>query len=183
MKNLHTIYLGGGCFWCTEAIFKSLKGVASVEPGYMGGNTSNPTYEDVCSGKTGHAESVKIKYDEEEISTSDILEIFFDTHDPTTLNKQGNDVGTQYRSVIFYTEENQKFEAELCVQKLNKSFFSSGQKVVTELVPASEFYLAEESHREYYLKHTQAPYCQLVISPKLEKLQKNFISKLKNNER
>lgn len=179
MTNLHTIYLGGGCFWCTEAIFRSIKGVESVEPGYMGGNNSHPTYEEVCSGKTGHVEVIKIKYDEEEVSSADILEIFFDTHDPTTLNRQGNDVGTQYRSVVFYTEEIQKFEAELLIQKLNKNFTSLNKKVVTELVPASDFYLAEESHREYYLKNTQAPYCQLIISPKLEKLQKHFSEKIR----
>ena len=178
MINLNTIYLGGGCFWCTEAIFRSLKGVSSVESGYMGGNIPNPTYEKVSSGTTGHAEVVKIKYNEEEISTPDILEIFFDLHDPTTLNRQGNDVGTQYRSVIFYTEEIQKFEAELIIKKLNKLFESSGKKVVTELVPASEFYPAEEYHKEYYKNNSSAPYCQLVISPKLEKLQKQFRDKL-----
>ncbi len=178
MKNLHTIYLGGGCFWCTEAIFRSIKGVASVESGYMGGNNSHPTYEEVCSGTTGHVEVVKVKYDEEEISAADILEIFFDLHDPTTLNRQGDDVGTQYRSVVFYTEEIQKFEVELLIKKLNRSLETSGKKVVTELVPASEFYPAEEYHKEYYKNNSSAPYCQLVISPKLEKLQKQFGDKL-----
>lgn len=178
MANLTTIYLGGGCFWCIEAIFRSLKGVVSVESGYMGGQAVNPTYEGVCSGTTGHAEVIKIKYDEKEISTSDILEIFFDVHDPTSLNKQGNDVGTQYRSVIFYTEETQKFEAELLIKKLNKLFESDKKEVITELVPASDFYPAEEYHKEYYLKNSQAPYCQLIISPKLEKLQKDFPDKV-----
>ncbi|MEI6480315.1 MAG: peptide-methionine (S)-S-oxide reductase MsrA [bacterium] len=178
MINLTTVYLGGGCFWCTEAIFRSLKGVSSVESGYMGGNIPNPTYEKVSSGTTGHAEVVKIKYNEEEISTPDILEIFFDVHDPATLNRQGSDVGTQYRSVIFYTEEIQKFEAELIIKKLNKLFESSDKKVVTELVPVSEFYPAEEYHKEYYKNNSSAPYCQLVISPKLEKLQKQFGDKL-----
>lgn len=182
MENtLQTVYLGGGCFWCTEAIFKSLEGVVSVIPGYMGGTKQNPSYQEVCGGMTGHAEVVRAEYDESKISTADLLEIFFDLHDPTSLNRQGNDVGTQYRSVIFYTSDRQKEEAEFQIQKLSKSLLLSDKKIVTEVSKASEFYPAEEYHRGYYLKNTQAPYCQLIISPKLEKLQKKFGDKLDSN--
>lgn len=178
MENtLKTIYLGGGCFWCTEAIFRSLKGVTEVVPGYMGGTKPNPSYEDVCAGTTGHAEVVKVVYTNKQISTADVLEIFFDLHDSTTLNRQGNDVGTQYRSVVFYTEEIQRDEALKKISELKQN----GVNSVTEVVSASEFYPAEEYHREYYFKNTKNPYCELVISPKLEKLQKNFGDKLDSN--
>lgn len=177
---MQTIYLAGGCFWCTEAVFQSLEGVVSVMPGYMGGTKANPTYEEVCSGTTGHAEAIKIEYNPDVISLEDLLDIFFASHDPTTLNKQGADVGTQYRSAIFYTTEDQRLKAVHAIEKVDISLFE-GRKVVTELVPASTFYPAETSHREYYLKNRENPYCQIVISPKLEKLQKQFAEKLKKD--
>lgn len=172
---MNTIYLAGGCFWCTEAIFKSLKGVSEVVPGYMGGNVPKPTYEQVCSGETGHAEVIKVIYDESIINLSDLFEIFFDSHNPTTLNRQGEDVGTQYRSAIFYTTQEQRDTALEAIKKAQKDH---DREVVTEVVPASEFYEAEDYHKEYYLKHSNQPYCAVVISPKLEKLQKNFSDKI-----
>lgn len=165
---------GGGCFWCTEAVFSELKGVVSVMPGYAGGSGKNPTYEEVSSGTSGHAEVIKIEFDPEEISYSDLLTVFFATHDATTLNRQGSDVGTQYRSAIFTATDSQKQEAERFIANLGKG-------VVTEVAPLGEFYPAEEYHREYYAKNTEAPYCQLVISPKIEKLQKKYAALLKNN--
>jgi len=164
------IVFAGGCFWCTEAIFKDLKGVSSVMPGYAGGDTKNPTYEEVCAGKTGHAEVIEIEYDSSVMSLGDLLTVFFATHDPTTLNRQGADIGTQYRSAIFYTAEKQKEEANKFIGELNKE----GQPVVTELKPLKEFYPAEENHRDYYKKNANAPYCQVVISPKLKKLRERF---------
>jgi len=169
----------GGCFWCTEAVFDELKGVASVMPGYTGGGVKNPTYEQVCAGKTGHAEAIKIEYDPEKISYDDLLTVFFATHDPTTLNRQGNDVGTQYRSAIFYADESQKKDAETFIKKLNES----GPKVVTELKPLDAFYDAEEYHRKYYRNNSRAPYCQIVINPKLEKLESKFNELLRSSEK
>lgn len=168
---------GGGCFWCTEAAFQNLKGVISVLPGYSGGSTPNPTYEAVCSGKTGHAEVLKVEFNLNKISYNDLLTIFFATHDPTTLNRQGNDIGTQYRSLILYADENQKREAQKFIDKLNQK----GERVVTELKPLEKFYGAEEYHRNYYMKNPNKSYCQLVINPKLEKLRKNFSRLLKND--
>jgi|SRR3989344_120190 len=165
-----TIVFGGGCFWCTEAVFRELKGVISVMPGYSGGETQNPTYESVCTGKTGHAEVSQIIYDPSRIALDDLLTVFFATHDPTTLNKQGNDVGTQYRSVIFYTTSDQKEEAEKFILKLNEE----GEKVVTEVKQLDKFYPAEEYHRQYFKKNPDQAYCQIVISPKLEKLKTKF---------
>ncbi|MHB1118034.1 MAG: peptide-methionine (S)-S-oxide reductase MsrA [Minisyncoccota bacterium] len=167
---------GGGCFWCTEAMFSGLKGVISVLPGYTGGSTKNPTYEDVSSGMTGHAEVVKVAYDEEQVSYNDLLTVFFATHDPTTLNRQGADVGTQYRSAIFYASDEQKSEAEAFIKKLNES----GEKVVTEVRPLEVFYDAEDYHQKYYERNTSAPYCQIVINPKLEKLEKRFTELIKS---
>lgn len=172
---MQTIYLAGGCFWCTEAVFKSIKGVTEVMPGYIGGNVPNPTYEQICTGTTGHAEAVKVVYDESVLSLADLLEIFFATHVPTTLNRQGNDVGTQYRSAIFYSTPEQKEVAKSAIAQAQKSY---NDPIVTEIVPASEFYPAEEYHRDYYFAHSNQPYCMLVISPKLEKLQKEFGAKL-----
>lgn len=169
-QKMRLAVFGGGCFWCTEAIFEELKGVVSVMPGYAGGTTTDPTYERVCTGTTGHAEVIKIEYDPEKISYSDLLTVFFATHNPTTLNRQGNDVGTQYRSAIFYTTEEQKEEAEAFIKKLNES----GPTVVTEVKPLKAFYEAEEYHRKYYKNNTDVPYCQIVINPKLEKLKKRF---------
>ena len=168
---------GGGCFWCTEAIFRELKGVISVTSGYAGGTIKNPTYEQVCAGETGHVEVIKIEFDSESVSYEDLLTVFFATHDPTTLNRQGNDVGAQYRSIIFYTSESQKMEAEAFFKKLN----SSGPKVVTEIKPLEVFYEAEDYHKQYYERNAAAPYCQIVINPKLEKLKEKFDALLKNS--
>jgi len=165
---MDTIYLAGGCFWCTEAVFSSLKGVISVTSGYMGGEKSSPTYMDVSSGGTGHAEVIKVDFDPSIIKLSDILEVFFDSHDPTTLNRQGADVGTQYRSAIFYKDEDQKSVAQKMIEDLMKE-----KDVVTELKLAGEFYKAEDYHQDYYKNNSEAAYCQVVISPKLQKLQKN----------
>lgn len=166
----------GGCFWCTEAIFKELNGVKSVTPGYSGGNVKNPTYEQVSTEETGHAEATKFEYDESVISYDDLLTVFFATHDPTTLNRQGNDVGTQYRSAIFYMNEEQKKEAEEFIKKIDTD---KSKPVVTELGPFEEFYEAEDYHKNYYEAHKNQPYCQLVISPKLEKLKSHFQELLK----
>lgn len=187
-EYMKTIYLGGGCFWCTEAVFRSLGGVHEVIPGYMGGTVPNPSYEAVCSGTTGHAEVVKVYYDETVISTDDILDIFFATHDPTSVNRQGNDVGTQYRSIIFYTGDQEpharggdledgSHDIQGSIQSaISRAEVSRGDDmpIATEVAAATEFYPADESHHNYYALHTNAPYCQIVISPKLEKLQKLF---------
>ena len=181
---------GGGCFWCTEAVFsagggsayggKMLNGVISVTPGYAGGAKENPTYEEVCAGKTGHAEVIKIEYDEEKITFRDLLTVFFATHDPTTPDRQGNDIGSQYRSIILYATEKQKNEAENFIKELNESS-QEGRKIVTELKPLEKFYEAEDYHKNYYAKNKNAPYCQVVINPKLENVQEKFASLLKNN--
>ena len=157
---------GGGCFWCTEAVFKMLKGVSDVKPGYSGGAGEDATYEKVSSGKTGHAEATLVEYDSGKISYRDLLTVFFASHDPTTVNRQGNDIGPQYRSVIFYTSDEQKREAEKFIKEIDGA--------VTELEPFMEFYEAEDYHKNYYESHKDAPYCQLVINPKLEKVQKEF---------
>ena len=171
---------GGGCFWCTEAVFKMLRGVESVVPGYAGGNKVNPTYEEVSGGSTGHAEVIRIEYDPTQITFRDLMTVFFTSHDPTTLNKQGNDVGTQYRSVIFYTNLEQQEEAEMFIAELNIAS-PEGGKIVTQVVPLGEFYFAEDYHKDYFAKNPQAQYCQLVVNPKLEKIQKEFVALLKNN--
>ncbi len=173
-----TASFGNGCFWCTEAIFQQVEGVISVESGYMGGDVENPTYKDVCTGTTGHAECLNIVYDPKKISFDELLEIFWQTHDPTTLNRQGNDVGTQYRSVIFYHNEEQKAKAEKYKTELDKSGAFS-KPVVTTLEPFSTFYKAEDYHQDYFIQNGNAPYCQFVVRPKLEKFQKVFKSKLK----
>ena|SRR3989344_1955425 len=161
---------GGGCFWCTEAVFQDLKGVISAVPGYAGGSVINPTYEQVCTGETGHAEVTRVEFNPAAISYNDLLSVFFATHDPTTLNRQGNDAGTQYRSVIFYADEDQKRGAEEFIKNLNES----EPKTVTEVRPLQNFYPAEEHHREYYKNNPEKAYCQAVINPKLEKLKKRF---------
>ncbi len=176
-KN-ETAIFAGGCFWCTESIFKSLKGVKEVVPGYTGGKRKNPTYEQVCSGATGHAEAVKITYNPEEISYEELLQVFFATHAPTSLNRQGNDIGTQYRSAIFYTTPQQKNIAESYIKFLNNSDVFD-KYIVTELVPSSEFYEAEDYHKNYLENHPENQYCQYVILPKLEKFRKQFKDKLK----
>jgi peptide-methionine (S)-S-oxide reductase len=177
-EKIKTAVFANGCFWCTEAVFSMLKGVQSVKSGYTGGMTKNPTYEQVCNGNTGHAEAIKITYDSSLVSYGDLLTVFFNTHDPTTLNRQGNDVGTQYRSAIFYADEEQKEKAEALIKELNgkKAYDKS---VVTEVQPLTEFYEAEDYHHDYYKNNSSQPYCQLVIAPKLKKLQKGFVELLK----
>ncbi len=172
---------GGGCFWCTEAVFKMLKGVTSVMPGYAGGTMKNPTYEDVCAGTTGHAEVIQIEYDPAVISFHDLLTVFFASHDPSTVNRQGNDVGTQYRSVIFYSTPAQKQDAEFFIQELNGST-SEGKPIVTEIAPLDMFYPAESYHQDYFARNASAPYCQLVINPKLDKVQHSFEKLIKDQE-
>jgi peptide-methionine (S)-S-oxide reductase len=174
-----TATLGTGCFWCTEAVFEQLEGVVSVTSGYAGGHVANPTYKDVCTGETGHAECVQIVYDTSKISFDELLEVFWQVHDPTTLNRQGGDVGPQYRSVIFYHDNEQKQKAEKYKSELDKSG-AYDKPVVTTLEPFTKFYKAENYHQEYYeLNKTSNPYCSIVIQPKLEKFEKVFKDKLK----
>jgi peptide-methionine (S)-S-oxide reductase len=176
--NLQKITFGNGCFWCTEAIFETVKGVKSVASGYMGGHTKNPTYKEVCNGTTGHAEVLQLLYDADEISFDELLLIFFKTHNPTTLNRQGGDVGTQYRSAIFYENGEQKQQAEAMIKRLtNEDVFD--QPIVTEITPASEFYKAEDYHQSYFANNPQNPYCAAVIQPKLYKFAKDFTEKIK----
>lgn len=164
---------GGGCFWCTEAVFKMMKGVSKVLPGYAGGTVDNPTYEQVSNGTTGHAEVVYIEYDPHEVKYADLLTVFFGSHDPTTVNRQGNDVGTQYRSIIFYTTSEQKTDAESVIREINESN-EMGAPVVTELEPYKEFFEAENYHHDYFANNPGNPYCAVIINPKLEKIQKKF---------
>ena len=168
-----TAVLGGGCFWCTEAVFQMLAGVISVVPGYAGGRTENPTYEAICGGATGHAEVIRITYNPKKISFRDLLAVFFGSHDPTTKNRQGNDTGPQYRSVIFYATPEQKAEAEQFVAQINDSH-PSGAPVVTEIEPLAAFYAAENYHRDYFAKNPGNPYCEIVINPKLAKVKQKF---------
>jgi peptide-methionine (S)-S-oxide reductase len=177
-KNLEKATFGSGCFWCTEAIFDRVSGVYSVTSGYSGGKVDNPTYEAVCTGSTGHAEVVQIDYDPEEISYDELLEIFWKTHDPTTLNRQGADVGTQYRSVIFYHNDKQKEIAESYKKQLDHSG-AWDKPIVTEITKLDKFYKAEEYHQEYYEKNPYQGYCSFVIAPKLDKFEKVFKEKLK----
>jgi len=169
---------GSGCFWCTEAFFQRLKGVEKVVSGYSGGKIKNPTYREVCSGRTGHAEVIQVTYDPDIISFTKLLEVFWKTHDPTTPNRQGNDVGTQYRSVIFYHDEDQKKQAEHYKQELNKAGIFANP-IVTEISMFEEFYMAEENHQNYYNANSSQPYCSIVITPKLEKFEKVFEEILK----
>ncbi len=181
-----TAVFGGGCFWCTEAVFKELRGVAEVMPGYAGGSAkpgaSAPTYEAVCTGTTGHAEAIRIEFDPKYITFNNLLTVFFATHDPTTLNRQGNDVGTQYRSIILYTSDEQRREAEAFIKKLNDSD-PGGRPIVTEIKPLDKFYEAENYHRDYFAKNQNQPYCQLIIEPKVEKLQAKFAELLKEKSK
>lgn len=176
--QLDTATFAAGCFWCVEAIFQEVKGVQSVTSGYAGGHVKNPTYEEVCTGSTGHAETSQIVYDPKEVSFVDLLEIFWRTHDPTTLNRQGDDIGTQYRSAIFYHNPEQKRLAEEYKKKLDASGVYSSP-VVTEITPYTNFYKAENYHQNYFNDHQNQPYCRLVIQPKLEKFTKVFKDKLK----
>ena len=179
-SRLEVATLASGCFWCTEAVFQEVKGVVKAEPGYSGGSMLNPTYEQVSTGTTGHAEAVQVEFDPEVLSFREVLEIFFGTHDPTTLNRQGADVGHQYRSAIFYHNEEQKAIAEEVIGELTseKTFDSP---IVTEVKPFKAFYKAEDYHRDYFKKHQEQPYCRVVISPKVAKLQKKFRDKLKSS--
>lgn len=179
--NLEVATLAGGCFWCLEAVFDDVKGVVSVESGYMGGSVENPTYEQVCEGTTGHAEIVQITFDPKIVSFSEILQVFFVVHDPTTLNRQGNDVGTQYRSAIFYRSPEQKAAAERAIAEITRAGLYP-QPIVTEVVPASTFYVAEDYHQEYYARNPHQPYCAYVVAPKVAKFRKHFIERLKRNE-
>ncbi len=178
-NELETAIFAGGCFWCTEAVFQRLNGVEEVVSGYTGGTIKNPAYREICTGRTGHAEGVKITFNPEKISYPELLEVFFATHDPTTLNRQGNDVGTQYRSEIFYTSPEQKQLAEDFIQLLEKeNIFPS--PIVTAISEAKPFYLAEEEHHNYYNENRQQPYCQFIIDPKIKKLNNHFSKKLKH---
>ena len=170
--------LGGGCFWCTEAVFNDMKGVDYAVSGYAGGAKDNPTYREVCYGNTGHAEVIQIAFDPAVLSYEDLLRVFFHVHDPTTLNKQGNDVGTQYRSVIFYHNEAQKVAAEKIIKEVSDEKLWDN-KIVTEVSPLTKFFIAEDYHQEYFKLNGHAPYCQFVISPKLTKFRKEFKDKLK----
>lgn len=170
------MYLAGGCFWCTEAIFQNLKGVSKVVSGYAGGSMENPSYEQVSSESTGHTETIEITYNPEEIAYKDLLYVFLRTHDPTTLNAQGADTGTQYRSSIFYMTESEKKEAEEAIKEVQSSYTSP---VVTEVLPFSKFYEAEPYHQDYYNRNGDAMYCQVVIDPKIQKLKKDFKEYLK----
>ncbi len=172
-----TIILAGGCFWCTEAIFKQLRGVVEVTPGYTGGTLKNPTYEDVTSGNTGHAEAVQIIFDPNIITLNTILEIFFATHDPTTLNRQGNDIGTQYRSEVFYITQSQKEVSEKYILEISNNYTNP---IVTKVSPFSEFYEAELYHKQYYFNNKFNPYCMFVISPKIQKLMKEYSKYISN---
>lgn len=181
MKKNSTAVFGGGCFWCTEAVFKMLRGVHSVLPGYAGGD-SKPTYEEVSTGNTNQVEVVKIEFDDSQISFDDLLTVFFASHDPTTLNRQGNDIGPQYRSVIFYLTDEQKQGAEDFIANLNASSVQ-GKTIVTGIEPLNEFFQAEDYHLDYYAQNKNQPYCELVINPKLEKVQQNFAQLLKDNNK
>lgn len=173
---------GGGCFWCTEAVFTMLKGVKDVMPGYAGGTTENPTYEEVCSGITGHAEVIRIVFDKNTVSYRDLLTVFFGSHDPSTKNRQGNDVGTQYRSIILTTTAEQAAIAHEFIKELNESS-KSGAPIVTEVLPLEKFYPAESYHEDYYRRNKTAPYCEIVINPKLEKVQKQFAHLLQDTSK
>lgn len=176
--TLQTATLGAGCFWCVEAIFQRLKGVRSVKSGYSGGTVKNPGYREVCSGRTGHAEVVQVTFDPRELSFDELLEVFWKTHDPTTMNRQGNDVGTQYRSAVFYHTEEQRQIAESYKQKLNEAKVYPSP-IVTEITPFKEFYAAEDYHQDYYNQNSNEGYCRYVIQPKLEKFEKVFRERVK----
>jgi peptide-methionine (S)-S-oxide reductase len=178
MVQQETATLGGGCFWCVEAVYREAAGITSVVSGYMGGRKANPTYEEVCSGTSGHAEVVQIQFDPAQITYSDVLKVFFATHDPTTLNRQGNDSGTQYRSVIFYHSPEQRATAEEVIGELTaeKAF---ADPIVTAVEPAQEFYPAEDYHQQYFENHPYQPYCAFVVAPKVAKFRKKFAARVK----
>ncbi|PXY44110.1 peptide-methionine (S)-S-oxide reductase MsrA [Flavobacterium hydrophilum] len=177
-SNLETITLGGGCYWCVEAVYENLDGIKSVVSGFSGGKVANPTYEEVCTGTTGHAEVVQITYDKNVTDINEIFKVFFTVHDPTTLNRQGADVGTQYRSVIFYKNEDQRRAAQSIIAELNKVKVYD-RPIVTKIEPLIKFYKAEDYHQNYYANNKNQPYCKMVIQPKIEKFEKVFKAKLK----
>jgi peptide-methionine (S)-S-oxide reductase len=181
MSKTEIAVFGTGCFWCSEAIFKQLRGVTSVTPGYAGGTTPNPSYEQVCTGKTGHAEVAQIEFDPDVIPYEELLEIFWNVHDPTSLNRQGNDVGTQYRSIILTTSQAQKVKVKKSLKKLENSH-QFNQPVVTVIEALSHFYRAENYHQDYYANHPDQIYCRLIISPKLQHLRQKYAEKLKPDE-
>lgn len=178
MDKLEIAILGGGCFWCTEAVFLDLKGVNKVAPGYIGGLNPNPTYKEVCTGETGHAEAIQIEFDPNQVSYYTLLEVFFGTHDPTTLNRQGNDIGTQYRSEIFYTNEKQKEVATDFIAMLTEAKLFENP-IVTKISEATTFYVAEDYHHNYYNGNKEQGYCSMTITPKIQKFKKVFKDKLK----
>ena len=177
-KSLEVATLAGGCFWCTEAMFDQLKGIIEVESGYSGGKIANPSYDDVCTGETGHAESIQITFDPTVVSYADLLRIFLTTHDPTTLNRQGADVGTQYRSAIFYHNPEQERVAREVIKEFEQSKIWK-KPIVTEVLPYKKFYKAEDYHQEYYAKNSRQPYCRVVIEPKIAKLREHYRDRLK----
>jgi len=177
-SEIQTATLAGGCFWCLEAVFDELKGVESVESGYSGGQVQNPSYRDVCTGMTGHAEVVQVRFDTSLLSYRDLLSIFFAIHDPTTLNRQGADVGTQYRSAIFYHDDEQKAVAEQLIAELNRQGIWD-KRIVTEIAKFENLYVAEEYHQEYFVRNPMQPYCMAVVAPKVAKFRKHFIDRLK----
>jgi peptide-methionine (S)-S-oxide reductase len=176
--NLHTATLAGGCFWCLEAVFDDIKGVHGVESGYAGGAMANPSYREVCNGNTGHAEVVQIHFDPTVVSYHDLLNVFFAIHDPTTMNRQGADVGTQYRSAIFYHDDEQKMVAEELIKSLNAQKIWD-KPIVTEVAKLDKFYMAEDYHQEYFARNPYQPYCQAVVAPKVSKFRKHFLELLK----
>jgi peptide-methionine (S)-S-oxide reductase len=177
-NHFETATLAGGCFWCLEAVFDELKGVGSVESGYAGGHVQNPTYKAVCSGNTGHAEVVQVKFDPAVLSYRDLLNVFFAIHDPTTLNRQGADTGTQYRSAIFYHSPEQKETAETLIKELNEQKIWD-HPIVSQVAPLSNYYVAEDYHQEYFANNPNQPYCQAVVAPKVSKFRKHFLEMLK----
>jgi len=179
--TIKTAVFGDGCFWCTEAVFSMLKGVLKVTPGYAGGTVAKPTYQQVCGGTTGHAEVTKIDYYPSVISYSDLLDVFFHVHDPTTLNRQGNDIGEQYRSIILYTDDEQKVQAESFINEL-KAGGEFKRTIVTEVKPLTVFYEAEDYHQGYYENNSRQPYCQAIIAPKLGKFRKSYLELIKPSE-
>lgn len=181
MKNLETATLGAGCFWCVEAVFDDLIGVEDVVSGYSGGHTENPTYHQVCAGITGHAEVVQIKFDPNELSFGDLLRVFFTVHDPTTLNRQGNDIGTSYRSAIFYHSDEQKRIAEEVIKEITDEGIYDNP-IVTEITPFDRFYAGEDYHQEYFANNPNQPYCSAVVAPKVAKFRKKFANRLKSDK-
>lgn len=178
MSNLQKATLAGGCFWCLEAVFDELKGVVSVESGYAGGHVANPSYKAVCTGTTGHAEIVQVTFDPSVLEYADLLRVFFTIHDPTTLNRQGGDVGTQYRSAIFTHDETQRAGAEAIIREISESKLWPNP-IVTEVTPLDKFYMAEDYHQEYFTNNSSQPYCRVVVEPKVAKFRKHFVDRLK----